>query len=490
MEIPKMLKPEIAFLVAFFATFPIYSPNLTFFADGFLAQDLMAAFVPLFLWSAFFLSAIVVVLASKGKGKVFLSRSFVIVYAICYIGGYGILVAQVFMSEFAFGLCLFAALLLAFGTVGTSIAWGCVFSVSHVRHFVYQIAIAVGLASLLQLLISVLLPLAGLIVFALLILLTSIPLGFFDIGISLQEGDHSLDNAERRKNLSDHDEKDMPLFESAQDGNTGQIVRMTSVIAVPLIGLLMFGFMTALRKFIVFDFFYMEVIGSIFGALMALIICKQKTGKPLVSYFFYYVLPLFALVLIILNAFPASSVPLFIAATLSYVFYGLVAILALACICAMAHAREFHPVHVYSLVIFGYALVSILGSYCANNVAIFQDQDGGPTLLAISTIYFAFLLSVAVINGWRQHESEASSSEKGQDSIKAHCLLIAENGHLSPRESEILLYLGRGYSVAFVAKMLVLSESTVRTHAKSIYRKLGVSSREELIDLIDNCDHS
>ena len=33
---------------------------------------------------------------------------------------------------------------------------------------------------------------------------------------------------------------------------------------------------------------------------------------------------------------------------------------------------------------------------------------------------------------------------------------------------------------------MFLSESTVRTHSKAIFKKLGISSREELIDEIDN----
>ena len=54
------------------------------------------------------------------------------------------------------------------------------------------------------------------------------------------------------------------------------------------------------------------------------------------------------------------------------------------------------------------------------------------------------------------------------------------------REAEILLLLGRGHTSSFVADELTVAESTVRSHRKNIYRKLGVSSREELFKLLDD----
>ncbi len=39
--------------------------------------------------------------------------------------------------------------------------------------------------------------------------------------------------------------------------------------------------------------------------------------------------------------------------------------------------------------------------------------------------------------------------------------------------------------LAFIARTLVLSISTVRTHVRNIYRKINVSSQEELLALID-----
>jgi NarL family two-component system response regulator LiaR len=52
---------------------------------------------------------------------------------------------------------------------------------------------------------------------------------------------------------------------------------------------------------------------------------------------------------------------------------------------------------------------------------------------------------------------------------------------LTQREWEVLDLVESGLEVAEIADRLVLSEDTVRTHLKSIRRKLGVGSREELV---------
>jgi DNA-binding NarL/FixJ family response regulator len=58
----------------------------------------------------------------------------------------------------------------------------------------------------------------------------------------------------------------------------------------------------------------------------------------------------------------------------------------------------------------------------------------------------------------------------------------AFSGHLlTPRESEVLALLQQGSSNPQIARSLGVGVETVRTHARNIYRKLGVSSRRELI---------
>ena len=57
----------------------------------------------------------------------------------------------------------------------------------------------------------------------------------------------------------------------------------------------------------------------------------------------------------------------------------------------------------------------------------------------------------------------------------------ADDGGLSEREREVLLYIAKGFTVGEIADMLHLSAHTVATHVKHIYRKLAVHSRTEAV---------
>jgi DNA-binding NarL/FixJ family response regulator len=52
---------------------------------------------------------------------------------------------------------------------------------------------------------------------------------------------------------------------------------------------------------------------------------------------------------------------------------------------------------------------------------------------------------------------------------------------LTPRESEVLVLLKDGLSVAQVARQLFMSESTVKTHIAKIYDKLGATNRAQAL---------
>jgi DNA-binding NarL/FixJ family response regulator len=54
---------------------------------------------------------------------------------------------------------------------------------------------------------------------------------------------------------------------------------------------------------------------------------------------------------------------------------------------------------------------------------------------------------------------------------------------LTPREADVLELLQQGHSNAEIAMALNVGIETVRTHARSIYRKLGVRTRRDLANL-------
>ena len=67
----------------------------------------------------------------------------------------------------------------------------------------------------------------------------------------------------------------------------------------------------------------------------------------------------------------------------------------------------------------------------------------------------------------------------------SQCEAIADRYLLSRRETEVMFLLAKGHNAAFIQDQLCISKSTAKTHINHIYRKLGVHSRQELIDVIE-----
>lgn len=55
----------------------------------------------------------------------------------------------------------------------------------------------------------------------------------------------------------------------------------------------------------------------------------------------------------------------------------------------------------------------------------------------------------------------------------------SEHDRLTPRESEVLTYLSKGFTIKEIANLMNIKWFTVNDHIKSIYKKLNVSSRAE-----------
>lgn len=72
----------------------------------------------------------------------------------------------------------------------------------------------------------------------------------------------------------------------------------------------------------------------------------------------------------------------------------------------------------------------------------------------------------------------------GDDECERACATLAKRYHLTGREEEVLGLLAQGMVAVEVARALVVSNSTAKTHMRNLYAKMGVHSQTELVLLI------
>lgn len=65
------------------------------------------------------------------------------------------------------------------------------------------------------------------------------------------------------------------------------------------------------------------------------------------------------------------------------------------------------------------------------------------------------------------------------------CGYIAEKHRLTVRELDVLQFLAKGRNASAIAERLYITPNTVRSHIYRIYKKMGVESQQELINLVD-----
>lgn len=104
----------------------------------------------------------------------------------------------------------------------------------------------------------------------------------------------------------------------------------------------------------------------------------------------------------------------------------------------------------------------------------------------ISLCVLALFLALMVVTAMKNGYNEQTQGEQPQESaLLSSAKRVVEEFGLSPREAEILEYLAKGRGAKYVGEKLFISSETVRTHAKRIYEKTGVHTKEELLDLLE-----
>lgn len=81
---------------------------------------------------------------------------------------------------------------------------------------------------------------------------------------------------------------------------------------------------------------------------------------------------------------------------------------------------------------------------------------------------------------------EANAPEEAPGALfDRACTTLASEAKLTAREAEVLALLARGRTIGYVADELVIAQNTAKGYVKNVYAKLGIHSRQELIDAVE-----
>ena len=176
-----------------------------------------------------------------------------------------------------------------------------------------------------------------------------------------------------------------------------------------------------------------------------------------------------------------------IAAKLTFELF-LLGACAKACCPTRKHAAPFAPI-----VFFYLAFASVLPDFVSTGLILserYVDVSFGAEI-AFMAVGAAPVLIVAIITAILLHQLAHANNavalqkeRRDRASAEEFKQAIAQELDLSPREAEITFLLCCGQGAKAISDQICISESTVYAHMKRVYRKLGLHSKQELVDLV------
>lgn len=135
-----------------------------------------------------------------------------------------------------------------------------------------------------------------------------------------------------------------------------------------------------------------------------------------------------------------------------------------------------------------------LTTLLATAFALFVLGSMAPDAIHVVLLFFllAMILVSSLLFGSRDVASlwglqRPALTADGSDATQT-AQVLADRFGLTARESEVLALLVRGRNEPFISEALFISPSTTHSHVTHIYAKLGVHSRQELLDVVERLD--
>lgn len=242
-------------------------------------------------------------------------------------------------------------------------------------------------------------------------------------------------------------------------------------------------------------------IGMLIGCVVFALAILLVQRLPKVSTVFRVVVPILAAMLVFLP-FLSESYNMFFSVTLLASYYFIAMLISYS----VADASRTYQVSAYVVmgVVSGIARICLLTALIVGNAAgsleqgMFAEAEDTMRFLVIIVVAI-YVLSMTLVFISRDHKkrksvqrnqsdilAEGEKLEKAVSPLEEQCSVLADEHGLTERESEIMLLLAKGRTNAYIAKLLYVTENTVRSHVRNIYSKMNVHTRQDLIDLVED----
>ena len=510
---------------AFFTTLLIYSPNVMVIR-GADAADYTGFFAPPLLVCTMLVAVAVIVWSGHRarprlsvRARHALAAALVLMYL---VGSGGFSLVLLLQPAAGPALSLACALLASASTICVCVLWARCLSDVGLSGAIVRIAIASGISACCNSFVGHCLGAAGAEVAYLALLLAGMA---WPVATALARPGSPTCSCERPADARDSQER--PAVRSPR-----RLRAFLSVMGVPLLGMAISSFAMGVQPAYLFDgALDAQHLGMVVGAVALLPFATLRGKRPIFSFVYQVYLPAFAAVSLVLCSFPVGSVVYECGLASIYVFYSMVSVVAIAAACAVANAGEFSRTTMFAALVGIFCGMGILGIFLGGSVANLIENNA-LVLVVLTAVYGCWLLFSGCLNSWRLTldagdllpggllaaagdqagaaggtgraavggggpvgvdggeagllHADTVAAPVSAESFDEHLARLASTAGLSPREAEVLSFVGRGHSSVYVAKTLLISESTVYTHVRNLYRKLGVTSREELIQLLNS----
>ncbi len=237
------------------------------------------------------------------------------------------------------------------------------------------------------------------------------------------------------------------------------------------------------------------VIGAcgVFGALLVLIVRRLPPNKmPSSRQIQQWSLPITVCSLLLVPY--SSEVGLVVCAGLNVALSSFSTILSWCETAGLNAEFHLHPIRRFAQIGLPRWFGMLLGTACGYFVFVSAEISDAYLSMLLIAISFLILMSFTIFCVSEERKVDSIDKSiiggfliaKEQDStFVGSCKKVAEEHGLSPRETEVLILLAKGRNADYIQEKLFISLSTARSHIYHIYKKLGISSRQSLIDMVE-----